>query len=155
MHESFLRTLQSHRPTLRERWETLLRAERASSPLANPDSLIYLMDWTLDRLFEELRRPVLHRRGSSLNTPSRNRDCECGMNPLLAYFATAEQAMIETLFIADENSFGLSPLERTAGLEELKRAFHEVAKHEIEAFCSVCQHQAKSRDHTQATAHRP
>jgi len=134
MHESFLRALTQHRPTLRSRWEQLLRAERISSPLANPDTLVYLMDYTLDRLLDELRNPrARRRRGKHERSP-----CPCGRNPLLAYFQTAEQAIVETLFVTDGPA-SLPHVEREHSLEALKVAIRDVGRQEIEAFCAVCQ----------------
>ena len=135
MHESFLCALTQHRPTLRSRWEHLLRAERISSPLANPDTLVYLMDYTLDRLLDELRNPrVRRRRAREERAP-----CPCGRNPLLAYFHAAEQAIVETLFVTDGPA-RLPPEERETSLEALKIALRDVGRHDIEAFCAVCQH---------------
>lgn len=142
MHDSFLRALQTHRPNLRERWEVLLRAERVTSPMANPDALVHLMDWTLDRLFDELRNPRLRRSNHARSRPERL-GCVCGLNPLLAYFATAEQALVETLFLSDGELASLAALERSASLEDLKQAMHEVARREIDSFCAVCQ----NKDH--------
>ena len=141
MHDSVLRALQTHRTTLRHRWERLLRAAPVTSPLANPDSLIYLMDWTLDRLLDELRAPLTRKRTvSRTHTPASERAvCPCGLNPLLAYFSTAEQAIVETLFVADGDLNVLGPIEREASLGELKAVFSHVARREIESFCAVCQ----------------
>jgi hypothetical protein len=137
MHESFIRALIQHRPALRTRWEGLLRAERISSPLANPDTLVFLMDYTLDRLFDELAHPRFRRRRTRDERPP----CPCGRNPLLAYFHTAEQAAVETLFVAEGELETISPEERSASLEGLKLAIREVGRREIESFCAVCQHQ--------------
>jgi hypothetical protein len=137
MHESYIRALNHHRRTLRSRWEVLLRAERINSPLANPDTLVFLMDYTLDRLLDELRSPRQRRRRS----PDERPPCPCGRNPLLAYFQTAEQAMIETLFLNESELAICSPEERHVGLEELRTAVREVGRREIESFCAVCQHQ--------------
>lgn len=142
MHESFLRALLTQRAALRQRWEALLRAERVTSPLANPDALVYLMDWTLDRLFDELRTYNARRRGRN------HRDappCPCGRNPLLTYFSTAEQAIVETLFLAEGELALLDTMERGASLDELKIAFHHVSRREIQSFCAVCQLQQEAR----------
>ena len=137
MHESFIRALFRHRPTLRTRWEALLRAERINSPLDNPDTLVFLMDYTLDRLFDELRVARQRRRRARDERPP----CPCGRNPLLAYFQTAEQAIIETLFLDDGELSAVAPDDRNESLEELKQAIRDVGRREIESFCAVCQHQ--------------
>ncbi len=136
MHENFLQTLQTHRAAICTRWDVLLRAEPASSPLANPDTLVHLMPWTLDHLATELRRPRLRRRpDSSLSPPV----CPCGYNPLLRYFATAERALVETLFVNTRSLAELTPIVRETGLHELKLALARLAHGEIESFCAVCQ----------------
>jgi len=133
-----LRNLQGLRPTILERWEVLLRAEPVTSPLANPDALVYLMDWTLDRFFQALRGPLSRRRinarENSKSACDRERGlCACRMNPLLAYFSTAETALIQaTLPI-------LQPRERESVLSAIRLALQVVAKREIDTFCAVCQ----------------
>ena len=138
MHDNLQRTLQELRPTILERWEALLRAEPVTSPLANPDSLVYLMGWTLDRFIEVLRGPLgrkrLSERGSNKPAYIETRElCACKMNPLLAYFATAELALIQTTLPI------LQPRERESALSAVRVAMHAVAKGEIDTFCAVCQ----------------
>lgn len=139
MHDGFLRALQTQRPDLRQRWEALLRAERVSSPMAHPDTLVHLMDWTLDRLLDELRQPQFRRHVDNGAARSIGIGCVCGKNPLLTYFTTAEQAIIEMLFIDEEELAGVSGLERRASLADLKAALHAIARREIDSFCAVCQ----------------
>ena len=145
MNDNLLRTLQGLRPTILERWEVLLRAEPVSSPLANPDSLVYLMGWTLDRFFTALRGPLSRRRiGRGNNRASFNEErdtCACKMNPLLAYFATAELALIQAALPI------LQPCERESELSTIRLALQVVAKREIGTFCAVCQ-----RRHTPSTS---
>ena len=139
MHETILRTLQGLRPTLLERWETLLRAEPVTSPLANPDALVYLMNWSLDRFFHELRGTLPRRRHSereNIKPPCEEKlgdSCACRMNPLLAYFITAELAIIQTALPT------LEPREREIALSSIRMALKVVAKGEIDTFCAVCQ----------------
>jgi len=142
MQDGLLRALLSHRPTLRQRWEILLRAERATSPLANPDSLVFLMDWTLDRLFEELRNAPSRRRRSlrQASATPETPPCRCGLNPLIAYFKTAEKAIADTYCHDVPDTNRLTALEREAALEELKLVLGSVARREIESFCAVCTH---------------
>ena len=139
MHDSFLRALQTHKPQLRRRWEELLRAERITNGMANPDHLVYLMDWTLDQLLNELRQARFRRHLDGRMKPTERKSCACGRNPLLAYFGACEQAVIEILFLAEGELSNLSSIERSASLEDLKSAIHEVARRDIEAFCAVCQ----------------
>ena len=139
MHDGFMRALQTQRPELLQRWESLLRAERVSSPMAQPDTLVHLMDWTLDRLLDELRQPQFRRHSSNGNQRGAGLSCVCGKNPLLTYFSTAEQAVIETLFVDEAELADISGFERSASHSDLKAALHAVARREIDSFCAVCQ----------------
>jgi hypothetical protein len=139
MQESLMQPLRALRFQTRVRWEALLRTERTSSPLANPDSLVHLLDWTLDEIFHALACPAGYRRVARLAPGYRPR-CACGHNPLLAYFAAGEQAMREALILAQAAMTTLCPLERDAALEELNLVLAQIARQEIEAFCGVCQH---------------
>ena len=51
MQDELMSALLARRSQIRGRWEALLRVERASSPLANPDALVHLLDWTIDEVF--------------------------------------------------------------------------------------------------------
>ena len=130
--------LRLRRPLIHARWEDLLRVEPANTPLANPDALVHLLDWTLDEFFRTLQ-----------GLPSRRRplrafaladvDCPCGRNPLLAYFAAGEQALQESLVLAQSELHVIEPGERDAALNELNLALRHIARREIESFCAVCQ----------------
>ena len=144
MHDTILRTLQGLRPTILERWETLLRAEPVTSPLANPDSLVYLMNWTLDRFFHELRGSLARRRmtdsahNKSACEEKLGDSCACRMNPLLAYFMTSEIAIIQAALPT------LEPREREIVLSSIRITLQVVAKREIDTFCAVCQRRPDS-----------
>ncbi len=146
MQDGLMRALLTHRPTLRQRWESLLRAQPPTSPLANPDALVFLMEWTLDRLFEDLRNAPSRRRpaartGVALSEPP---PCPCGLNPLIAYFQTAEKAL-EEIYCPDILATDrFTTLEREAALMELKLVLRGVARREIESFCAVCLHSNRS-----------
>lgn len=125
--------LAAHRPQLRQRWEERLRALPPSSALASPDALVHLMDSTLDRLGTEIgveapRRPA--------GPPP---ECRCGLNPLVAYFITAEEALMETLFHDDTVWPVLSARDRERALTTLLRALRRIAHADLETFCSLCQ----------------
>jgi hypothetical protein len=143
MHDSFLHALLTQRSNLIQRWEELLRAERVTSPLADPDSLVHLMNWTLDSLFSELKQPQYRRHRDRSTRGNPRQHCICGLNPLLGYFATSEQAITELLFVSEQSLAFLGPTELSSSLIDLKTALNEVARREIESFCAVCQSKAK------------
>ena len=130
MTERCLRALQSRRPTLHIQWEALLRLAPISSPLANPDTLVHMIDRTLDQIFHELTHPSARRRQTKLPAGF----CRCGHNPLIAYFQTALMAFQTTLGqCADE-----LPVSRDDA-DEVNRTLTRIARREIMTLCGLCQ----------------
>ncbi len=136
MQESLLAALCARRPQIRRRWEDLLRVERANTPLADPNSLVHLLDWSLDELFRTMPSLPARRRPIRAVTAA---DCACGRNPLLAYFAAGEQALREALVLAQAEIKNLTPLERDADLADLDYAMRLIGRREVESFCAICQ----------------
>jgi hypothetical protein len=118
VQDALMTALSARRPQIHARWETLLRAEKASTPLANPDALVHLIDWTLTRA---------------------DIDCPCGRNPLLTYFAAGEQSLQESLVLSQAECHPLEPIERDTSLHELNLALRHIARREVGAFCALCQ----------------
>lgn len=140
MQEALVTALRARRPTVRAHWEALLRTEPVMTPLANPDALVHLIEWTLDEIFAAIGNPLARtRRGGIRFAPDERVLCPCGRNPLLAYFAAGEQAMHEALILAQAASAPLDPLQRDASFDELNLVFQFISRREIEAFCGVCQ----------------
>lgn len=129
MNERSLRLLLAHRATLHSQWAARLRATPFTSPLGHPDTLVHLMDRTLDQVFEALQHPAPRRR-----QPTRPRDyCPCGQNPLVAYFDTAFLAFETTLArCADE-----TPITRD-DVDDVKRVLTRIARNDILTFCGLC-----------------
>ncbi len=139
MQESLLRRMRAQRTQIRSRWEALLRVEKLKTPLANPDTLVYLFDQTLDEIFAALRHPP-----SPIPAIPLARGCE--KNPLVTYFAAGEQALLEALVHAQAEVKGLTPEHRDADFAELKQVMHTLAQKEISTLDEVCQpHSAKSK----------
>lgn len=144
MQEPLVSALRARRPKVREHWETLLRAEPVNSPLGHPDSLVHLIDWTLDELFTALGNP-LSGHAPATRAAEPQPDCPCGRNPLLAYFAAGQQAMHEALVLAQVDCAPVNPIERDAAFEEVNLVFLHISRREIEAFCGVCLFRGCSR----------
>lgn len=129
MNERSLRALLAHRATLHSQWAARLRAAPVNSPLAHPDTLVHLMDRTLDQIFHELEHPAARRRQPSLPRGF----CGCGQNPLVAYFQTAALAFQTTLAqCADE-----TPISRD-DVDDVNRTLTRIARGEIMTFCGLC-----------------
>lgn len=133
MNERCLRALQVRRTNLHAQWEAHLRAAPVTSPLGHPDTLVHMMDRTLDLVFHELTHPSARRRQPGLPADF----CRCGHNPLVTYFSTAALAFQTTLAqCADE-----MPVSRDDA-EEVKRTLTRIARREIMTFCALCLRQA-------------
>jgi hypothetical protein len=133
MNERCLRALQARRPSLNCQWEALLHAAPVISPLGHPDTLIHMMDRTLDQIFHELNHPSARKRQPGLPEGF----CRCGHNPLVTYFTTAVLAFQTTLGqCADEE-----PVSREDA-DEVKRTINRIARREIMTFCALCLRQA-------------
>lgn len=149
MNERSLRLLLAHRATLHSQWAARLRAVPFTSPLAHPDTLVHLMDRTLDQVFNELQHPAARRRQSALPKGF----CGCGQNPLIAYFDTAVLAFETTLAqCADE-----TPISRD-DVDDVKRTLTRIARNEIMTFCGLCRRNHAGRadaahTHSDSTPH--
>lgn len=145
MQEDLIRALRDRRGDIRARWETLLRIERVNTPLANPDALVFMIDWTCDELFGALAHAHGRRRLARPGEAVARAECPCGRNPLLTYFAAGEQALEEALILEQASRPAIEPAERDAAFAELQLAVREIARREIESFCAVCQYRTDSR----------
>ena len=125
----------TRRPELRRSWESLLCVEKTTSPLANPDALVHLIDRTLDEVFNDLRFRSPRRHPT--REPAAN--CPCGRNPLLAYYAAGRQAVREGLIRVQVATPGMKSACLNEDLQVLDEVFDQIARREIEAFCGVCQ----------------
>lgn len=141
MQESLLNSLCAQRQAIHARWDALLRTERVTSPLAYPDALVHLIEWALDQIFSSLRDPSIRRKAEHAGGRAAARpDCPCGRNPLLAFFLAGEQALLEALVLEQAAHLPVDPRERDTALNELYYVLRAMARREVEAFCSVCQH---------------
>ena len=124
MQETFIRALEGRRAQIRTRWETFLRIEKVSTPLANPDTLVYLFDQTLNEVFHALIGPPPAR---AVAPPLSARDT----NPLYAYFVAGEQALLEALILIQAGARELDPKERDADVAHLRHIMHKIARRDI------------------------
>lgn len=140
MQDTLVNALRFRSPQIRERWSALLHAEPVTTPLANPNALVHLIDWTLEELFGNLKNPALRRRLARRVTAfTHTQEC-CRKNPLIGYFGAGKQAMHEALILIQAATPNLDPVERDASLDELNLALEHISRREIETFCGVCQY---------------
>lgn len=139
MQADVLATLVRRRPEIRQAWEVLLRTERASTPMANPDTLVYMMDLTLDEILK-----VLHEVKTPPGARGEQPECPCGLNPMLVYFAAMRQVLTEALVLAQAALPSQSPRQRETDLALLTHAADQVSGREVVAFCSLCQRRSSA-----------
>jgi len=146
-----MRALAAHRPEVRANWENLLRLDRASSPLANPEPLVPPPHPTVEGVFRARPRWWPARHPTRAHAPS----CPCGRNPLLAYFGAGRQALREALITAQAASPHLSAEQRDTALTCLEQVFSHIERREIESFCAVCQFRIPTHTGTSHAGHVP
>jgi hypothetical protein len=129
MNERILSALKMHREALHEGWAARLHAAPVTSPLAHPDTLVYLMKTTIDQIFHELAQPSARQR----HPPVPRDICRCGLNPLLSYFATAALSFQHIMAQCTDNQ-PVSPQD----MDIVDRAVTRVARREITIFCALC-----------------
>ncbi len=141
MQSDLVSAVKGRRAEIRTRWEALLRVERVHTPLAHPDTLIHLIDGTID---EVLKRLVQRLGQKGVSRPASydaiRHSCVCGRNPLLAYFRAGEQALLEAVVLAQSETPCIDPAERSLAVAETFFVIRRLAQSEIESFCAVCQY---------------
>jgi hypothetical protein len=140
--KAYLEALDGHRAEIRRKWEILLRAAPATTPLGNPDTLVYLMDESIQQLFS-----LFHRK-STQQWPSRHppaariigTSCHCRLNPLINYFIAGQAALAFVAQAVPYSQHHLDDAAATLCVDELLLTFRLFARREIQAFCEVCQY---------------
>lgn len=110
-----------------------MRIERVTTPLANPDTLVYHFNHTLDEIFALLAAPG--ERGPLL---ALHEGCAC--NPFRAYYLAGEQALLEVLVLAQAARPGVTTADRADAVAELKFAVNTIARRDIESMNGLCLH---------------
>lgn len=102
------------------------------SALARPETLMFGVDGVLDEVFARLRRPPPKR-------PVRRwADNFCSRNPLRAFYAAGEQALLEMMVVAQTLQGQTVPRQRTAALEEVRQAIRSISRRDLEGLASLC-----------------
>jgi len=103
----------------------------------------HLIDRTLDEIFAALRQPQSQRRSTRCYAYAALRaDCQCGRNPLFAYFLANEQTVLGALMLMQAETPNLIPANRDTAVIEVNFVMRSIARHEVQAFCAVCQQRA-------------
>jgi hypothetical protein len=142
MKQGYLEALDGHRAEIKRKWEILLRAAPATTPLGNPDTLVYLIDESLQQLFSLFHSKSTHQ-WLSRHPPATHligMSCHCRLNPLINYFIAGQAALAFAAQSVPGSQHHLDDLEATACVDELLLTFRFLAHREIHAFCEVCQY---------------
>lgn len=137
MSPRVLQLLDARRAAIRSRWIELLFVEPVNSPLANPNTMLFMLDGTLDEVFAALRRGETPR---EVPVP----DSAGAPNPYLAYFRAGTQALHEALILIQAETPELHPRERDATFAELNTVIRRLARREIEGFDALCQYPGRT-----------
>ena len=140
MLAAFAEEMRERRTTIKDAWERRLRRESVTSPLANPDTLVMMMDSTLEEFFDAVERDSRQTAPHERHHRAReSTGCLCGLNPLLAYFRTLG-ATICAIAASSKGPCGNGGIDQK--FQCLGRAMdilREIARRDIAAFCAVCQ----------------
>ena len=158
MKQGYLEALDGHRAEIKRKWEVLLRNAPATTPLGNPDTLVFLMDESLEQLFSLLRSKTAHQWLSRHPPAARvvGLSCHCRLNPLINYFIAGQAALAFAAQTVPRSQHHLDDLAATECVDELLLTFRFLVHREIQAFCDVCQYapgnarSAGSRAHSKA-----
>ena len=140
MRRHVLQALLELRPMIKTCWEVLLRAEPPASALGNPDTLVFMMDGTLDAFFAALRSPAPRRwlARHPVLCDGLEVTCPCQRNPLLYYYVSGDEAILAIIAKALSDGLATTPAEEQRLLSAVQLAFHYHAQHEIQTFCDLC-----------------
>jgi hypothetical protein len=132
-----LHDMRAQSVSIRERWQTLLRIEPVSGPLANPDTLVHLIPEMLERVLVALAKPS-RAPVSIVTARACVPKCNCGRNPYQTFFVAAEQALSEAVVLLEA---ALPAAERrSSDVAEVVFAIRKIARMEIDTFCGACLH---------------
>lgn len=141
MTHEFLFRLRARQSAIEQQWRTLLAIEPVWTPLANPQTLQYLIPTMCHAIFEHAAK--LSRSPSALATARAHLpDCNCGNNPYRAFFIAGEQALTEAAIVVQAQL--AAELRKPRDLTALIYVIRGAARSEIDAFCGACVHRYKA-----------
>jgi hypothetical protein len=140
MQKAWIEALSTNRRMIRGQWEAFLRLEQVDSPIADPEHLVYLIDWTFDEILGQLRIGKAKQAGGvrPFASSAVRAGCHCGRNPLIKFFLAGEQALLEALVLLQSGEIPCEPGDRSTAVTELYLAVHTVAAREVDTLCSMC-----------------
>lgn len=132
MRPTIYLAIRSQRAEIKARWTRLLQIERPNTALGHPETLVHLIDETLDGVL------------AAVNAASRDRfvmpKCDCGRNPFVSYFSSGRQSVFEALVVAHWREGKLDPAEREHDVLLLHNALCQVIGNYADSFSLICRH---------------
>ena len=139
MKTAFLHQMTLRRAEISRRWRQTLKDAPVFTALGNPDTLRYMIEPTLDRLFV-----VARERPAACWSPESSPEVRlveaasrCALNPMIAYFLAGEAAVVSVVKeIPPCAEFSETDLLVSEG--QLLLALREIGRSEITGFCEIC-----------------
>jgi hypothetical protein len=139
MKTAFLDELAQRRPEIVRRWRKGLKDTPRFSALGNPDTLRFMIEPVLDKLFSATRgrthppwSPQAPPSGRLVDATSR-----CALNPLIGFYLTGEAALGAVARELRPHA-GLSESEILTSENELLVRLRKLGHQEITGFCEIC-----------------
>jgi hypothetical protein len=142
MKQGYLEALDGHRAEIKRKWEIFLRAAPATTPLGNPDTLVFLMDQSLQQLFSLFRSKSAHCWLSRRQPAPRvaGATCHCRLNPLINYFIAGQAAVAFVAQTVPRSQHHLDDLTANSCVDELLLTFRFLSHREVRSFCEICRY---------------
>jgi hypothetical protein len=123
------------RSEISRRWRLTLRDGAYYTALGNPETLRYMIEPTLDRLFSETREM----RESKVTHPVRLVDeaSRCALNPMISFFLAGESALVAVVREIRPSPL-LSETQLLISEGEMLERFREIGHEEVRSFCEIC-----------------
>ncbi len=135
MQTAFIHEMILRRSEISRRWRLTLRDGAYYTALGNPETLRYMIEPTLDRLFGPTEPP----RGSKAPQPVRLMDeaSRCALNPMIAFFLAGESALVAVVReIRPSPALPETQLLLSEG--EMLERLREIGREEVRNFCEIC-----------------
>jgi len=139
MKSAFLHELIRRRATIVQGWRSALREVPVHTAFGNPDTLAFMIEPTLTRLF----RAAVERPAPlwSPQSPPAIRLVEpvssCALNPMIGYFLAGECAIAYIVRgIAPRGE--LTETDILISESELLAQLRDLGRHEVTSFCEIC-----------------
>jgi hypothetical protein len=140
MKNAFIDEVARRRDEVRQRWRVALRHIPVHTALGNPDTLAFMIEPTLNRLFAAVseRREAPWLPAALPEMRLVEAASRCGLNPMIAYFLAGESAIV-AVTRSIRGCGTMTESEMLTAENELLATLRELGRGEITGFCGICQ----------------